>query len=115
LKAIHIPSKAINVPVMAVTTAIVLDWSNTAPWCAWDEEEVGEVGDGARGVLVDEGVLVGGEVADEARGVLVDEGVLVGGEVLVTGEFPVAEKGRDEGGVADRDRGVLAAGELLVV
>jgi hypothetical protein len=47
--------------------------------------------------------------------VLVDEGVLVGGEVLVTGEFPVAEKDRDEEGVADRDRGVLVAEELLVV
>jgi hypothetical protein len=47
------------VPVIAVTTAIVLDWSNPAPWCAWDEEEVG---DEAGGVLVGEGVLVGGEV-----------------------------------------------------
>jgi len=93
LKAIHIHSKAINAPVITVTTAIVLDWSNTAPWCAWDEEEVG----------------------DEARGVLVDEGMLVGGEVLVTGEFPVAEKDRDEERVADGDRGVLVAGELLVV
>jgi hypothetical protein len=42
---------------------MVLDWSNTAPWWAWDEEEVG---DGAR--------------------------VLVGGEVVVTGGFSVAEK-----------------------
>lgn len=73
-------------PVITVTTAIVLDWPNTAPWGAWDEE-----------------------VGDEARG------VLVGGEVLVTGEVPVAEKGRGEEGVADGDRGVLVAEELLIV
>lgn len=98
-------------PVITVTTAIVLDWSNPAPWCAWDEEEVG---DEARDVLVDKGVLVGeGVLAGE--GVLVGEEVLVGGEVLVTGEFPVAEKDRDEEGVVDRDRRVLVAGELLVV